>query len=315
MKKITAKIVAIALSLICLFSFASCAEVENGSKIERMTIKISFTNADGEAKTYDIHAKMYLNYAPATTAHVKELISNGYYTNLDVSALTATYFTFGDYSVDLTKADPLTSIDQGVKTIKGEFSKNGFTGNKLTISQGAILLRRGEEGINDGSKYDSGKATLAVMLSASAPFSTSAYCVFAQIVSDDGNKEADSSSDEYLSSLDKVLQLKDCIADSNGRKIYKIINDDTDVKESTEDEPLFNIKGQYFTLIQDEDGNDVYYKGVHTYEDLNDPEYVSDEITLSDDEKSDLLTKLGITANYVTIPTVSVKIVSITLDK
>ena len=312
MKKFTAKIIAIVLSLACVFSFASCsAEVENGSKIERFTITVSLTNAEGEQIIYDLQAKMYLNFADFTIEHVKGLIESGYYEGVDMSALTSSYFSFGDRKVDLTKEDPLAErIDTNVNHITGQFSKNGYTGNKLTLTQGSILLNRTNEvatvnGIT--SKYNSGKATLTVAFSSAAPFNPNEYCVFAQLVSDDGDKEADSSSDAYLSSLEKALKLKDYIATAEGVKVYRLEQDVVKNENLSADaEGNKWLAGTCFTFAKNQEGEETYFKGVYLNGDL--------ENEITGEELSTLKTKLASNGVAITIPVVSIK-VSVTLEK
>ena len=317
MNKLFAKIIAVALALTVIFSFTACKEVENGSKIERIVITLSLQDADSaEPTVYEVEAKLYVNFAPATVEHVKTLIKNGHYNNVDISNLTSTYFQFGDYNRDAN--GELKAIDTQVSTITGEFEKRGFTGNKLTMAQGAIVLKRANEGINGGSKYDTGKATLAIALSASAPFNVKEYCVFGKVISDDGDAEADEDSMEYLSSLDKLLKVKQTIADADGRKIFYCVNDETDVEESTEDKTLYNWKGQYFTYAQYEEEYH-YFKGILTAEEINDlailTEAERDAIILSDEEASDLVNKISVDADFMNIPALTAKIVKIELKK
>lgn len=297
MNKLFAKIIAIALALTVIFSFTACSEVENGSKIERIQITL---DVDGEE--YQVEAKLYVNFAPKTIEHVKKLIADGYYTNLDVTNVTSTYFQFGDYKWE---NDALTAIDGNVSTITGEFEKRGFTGNRLTVSQGSIILKRADE-VESGSKYDTGKATLAVALASGAPFNAKEYCVFGQIVSDDGDKEADSESKEYLSSLERVMKVKDCLEDENGRKLYLCINDDTDVNDVEEGEFATNWEGKYITYAEYED-EFTYFHGVLEANEL------SEENKLSEDEITDIKEKLATSANFMQIPTVKVVIKSIVL--
>ena len=315
MKKLVAKIIAVALSLVCLFSFASCAEVENGSKIERIKIHVSLVNAAGEPVDYDIYAKMYLNFADFTIEHVKGLIEQGYYNNVDVSTLTSSYFSFGDRKVDLTKADPLAErIDTNVKYISGQFLKNGYTGNKLSLSAGAILLNRSNEPTTiDGvvtSKYNTGKATLTVAFSSAAPFNPQEYCVFGQIISDDGNSEADSSSDEYLSSLEKALKIKEYISTTDGVRIYRLEKDilsEDEVDENGDKKVLWKA-GSCFTYAKNTDGEYTYFEGIYldTTPDLNSE--------LKDEDLKTVKSKLSSNGYSVTIPVVSIK-VSVTLEK
>ena len=314
MKKLTAKIIAIVLSLACLFSFASCsAEVEKGSKIERFTIRVTLTDAEDGEINYEIHAKMYVNFADFTVKHVKELIKNNYYNNVDVTALTSSYFSFGDRKLDFSKEDILAErIDANVTNITGQFVKNGYTGNKLSLTAGSILLHRTNElATVDGitSKYNSGKATLTVAFSSAAPFDPQEYCIFAQIISDDGDAEADEDSDEYLSSLDKALKLKEYIANANGVKVYRL-EQDVVIDESKPEDAEGNkwVAGTCFTCAKNEEGVLTYFKGVYLEGDPN------SESEITGEELSTLKTKLASNGVAITVPVVSIK-VSITLDK
>lgn len=306
--KLFAKILAVMLALTALFSFASCKEIENGSKIERIKITIALEDTEGETTNYEVEAKLYVNFAPETIAHVKALIESGYYNGLDITNVASTYFQFGDYKFE---NGVLNAVDGEVATVKGEFEKKGFIGNKLKVTQGAIILKRDTEGTETLSKYDTGKATLAVALSSGAPFNVKEYCIFGMVVSDDGNKEADSSSMEYLSSLDKILKVKETLEDANGRKLYYCISDDTKVEE--DDENAFNWEGQYFTYAEYDDEFN-YFKGVLTAEDLLDSDKVA-QATLTEEEVADLKSKIGSSANFMSIPTLTAKIVSIEFVK
>ena len=95
MNKLFAKIIAIARALTVIFSFTACSEVENGSKIERIQITL-----DVDGVEYKVEAKLYVDFAPKTIAHIKNLIKNGYYNGLDVSNATSSYFQFGDYKLE-----------------------------------------------------------------------------------------------------------------------------------------------------------------------------------------------------------------------
>jgi hypothetical protein len=63
-----------------IFSFTACDEVENGSKIQRIKITLQLDDEQVE-----VEAKLYVNYAPETVAHVISLIEAGYYNGKDVS--------------------------------------------------------------------------------------------------------------------------------------------------------------------------------------------------------------------------------------
>lgn len=293
MKKLFTKIIAIALALTVLFSFTACGEeVEGGSKIQRIKITLQLDDENVE-----VEAKLFVNYAPKTVEHVIGLIEKGYYNGMDISNIASSYFQFGDYKIANGK---LEAVDQG-STVKGEFENAGLTGNRLTVSPGAILLKRDKDDIN------SGKATLAVVLSASAPFTVANYCVFGKIINDDGNKEADASSMEYLSSLERVQKVKECLADANGRKVFYCLKDevDSDVEGSKD------WTGSYITYAE-YDGEMAYFEGVLTAEDLQDKEFAESKM-ITEDQLNDLSNKITVSENFMHVPTVTVKIVKIEL--
>ena len=297
MNKLFAKIIAIALALTVIFSFTACSEVENGSKIERIQITL-----DVDGVEYKVEAKLYVDFAPKTIAHIKNLIKNGYYNGLDVSNATSSYFQFGDYKLENNQ---LVAVDGEVSPIAGEFEKRGFVGNKLTVSQGAIILKRATEA-ETGSKYDTGKATIAIALSYAAPFNAKEYCVFGKVVSDDGDADADSSSVEYLSSLERLMKVKECIEDENGRKVYYCLNDDTVVEDAEEDEFAKNWEGCYITYAEYEDKFTYFHGNLSASE-------LSKDNMLSEEEITDLTAKLSTSENFMHIPTVKVVIKSIVL--
>ena len=294
MKKLFTKIIAIALALTVIFSFTACAEIENGSKIQRIKITLQLDDEQVE-----VEAKLYLNYAPETVAHVISLIEAGYYNGKDVSNITSTYFQFGDYSLSNGN---LTELEQG-SAVKGEFEKAGLKGNPLTTTSGAILLKREKDDV------DSGKATLAVVLSSSAPFRSTDYCLFGKIVNDDGDDEADSSSMEYLSSLERVLKIKEYVADENGRKLFYCLKDEVNKNV----EGSVDWTGKYITYAEF-DGEMAYFEGNLSAEQLQDKD-VAEAAMITEEKLNDLSNKITVIENFMHIPTVTVKIVSIELVK
>ena len=298
MKKLFTKIIAIALALTVIFSFTACDEIENGSKIQRIKITLQLNDEQVE-----VEAKLYVNYAPNTVAHVTKLIEDGYYNGKDVSNITSTYFQFGDYS---NSNGTLTEIAQG-SSVAGEFEKAGLKGNPLTTTAGTILLKRDKDDIN------SGKATLAVVLSSSAPFRATDYCLFGKIVSDDGNKEADSSSMEYLSSLERVKKIENCVADANGRKLFLCLNDEPNKELEATDKNWKGWAGKYITYAE-YDGEMTYFEGNLSADDLQNKE-VAENAMITEEKLEDLTSKISVAENFMHIPTVTVKVVKIELIK
>lgn len=303
------KFTALILIMTALFSFTACKEIENGIEIKRVKITLSLAEVDDDnpAVSCDVYAKFYVNYAPETFKHIETLIKSGYYNGLNITNINDNYCTFGDYDIvaDGNKPDGnVKAKDQG-EPVNGEFYDNGFPENPMTIKNGSILL------VHDKGDYNSGKATLAVAFNASIPYNNNKYCVFGEIVSDDGDKDADKDSMEYKSSLERFELIKKRISGSNGRKVYYCINKDKDDK--------FDWEGKYITYAElkeeeSEEEKAYYLEGIVTQDDL-DMDKISNKI-IEDAELDDLKAKMDKHPEYfLTIPAYSVKIEKIEFVK
>lgn len=292
MKKTAKTILTLALALAFIFGIAACGEVEGGSKIQRMKMQIEFLDASGEvADTQTVTIKLYLNYAPETTKHFMELAESGYYDGTVVSHVAATWFEFGGYSMEDGK---LAKKDQG-EAIEGEFTDNGWTGNTLRPTAGALILKRNYDA-TDGSgasQFNTGKATIIMCTGTTSKFDPDRYCVFGMVVSDDAtaadNTASESASDstvnrDGMSSLEKIKTIADLAANADGDKVY------------------YNEKDNaYFALVHDADGEAHYYKGMDDG---------SDEMT--DEETEDFTTRLDEESNdFLVLPYLTVRIKSI----
>lgn len=304
MKKLLTKIICVLLLVSFTVALTACGEIENGSKITRVKLVVSFYDEDGECTDYDIYAKLYENYAPETIAHVKAKIESGYYNGTCISNVSSSYAQFGDYT--LNEDGTLNAKDQG-SAIAGEFYKTGWTGNKLSSASGALVLMR-DNSVKGDEKYNTGKATIAVSFSSSA-FDSESYCIFGKLVSDDGDSDSD---DEMLqkSSYGKMYTLTERISDDNGRRLYyctKYVADETDDTET------YDWEGKYFTYIKyDEEYH--YFEGIYSSE----SEIRADKnaVMLSDDEAEafeDEMSKNG--SNFMNIPVLKVIIKSVTIEK
>lgn len=313
MNKILGKIIAFALAAVCVLSLVGCSEVKNGSKIERIQIEVEYTDAEGNKNSFTAEAELYLNFAEKTIAQFKKLIADGYYKNVDITNATSGYVSFGDYKFD---ADgKFTAIDQNVPYVEGEFLNNGHVGNRLTASAGALILKRSSEaGKNGESKYDTGKATIAVCLGSSA-FSADEYCVFGMLRTDDNDSSADEDSFEYLSSLGRMQKLATLESTEAGEKVYYCISDKTDDSTSTESDPVYNWKklSEYVTYGKYSEEMS-YYKGKFSFEDIAAGR--AEDAKMTDEEREDFVSKLtGNDAEFYTLPVYSAVIKSVSLLK
>lgn len=287
MKNLFNKIAAALLIVATLCFCTSCKVIKDGSEIHRVKITVSLYDSEGEVSEQDVYAELYVNFAPETIAHIEELISNGYYNGVCISAISSDYAQFGDAT--LNSDGTLNFKDQGA-TVKGEFSKNGWTGNKLTVGDGALVLTRG-----DVDDYNSGKATVAITYG-SATFGSDKYCVFGKIVSDDGDADAEDGSWAKKSSLEKIKTLTDLVDDDGTRVYYCSADDSTDG---------YNWAEQYVTYAKSGDEY-KYFKGFST----------ANKDMLTEDEKSDFEEKKSANAaNFRILPAKNVVIKSISIVK
>lgn len=227
MKKLFSIILSLALVLsVCALSGCS-GEIKQGSKIQRMILKFGFYDAeDNLVDTKDVQAELYLNFAPETTARFIELAEDGYFDNTCVSDVAAGYFEFGGYEYVDGKFTAKSFDDQKYPQLKGEFYNNGFTGNKLTTSAGALVYKHDAVSTKETSKYDTAKGTIIVALSAVGKFNEKDYCVFGKITTDDASDNPSSEADSSLvnrsgkSSLGIVSTLSDLISNDGVRTYY-----------------------------------------------------------------------------------------------
>jgi len=280
MKRIFSIVTTMILAFSLVLSLGACAEIDNGSKIRRVAFELEFYNEDGEVeKTATVTAKLYTSFAPKTTEHVINLIEDGKYNGLCISNVTTTYAQFGDYKFGPDKLEAVNAD----KTVAGEFYNNGWTGNRLTAGEGALVLKR-------DTGFDSGKATIAVCFSSSADFDEDDYCVFGKLLTDDADNNADSSSMESLSSVERFKKIAELVSSSNGRKIYYVTKDEANDN---------NLQGKYITVEKVEEDTE-YFDGYYTSDqiDENNKKLTEDEIKAF----TDRLDSTDGTFEYITLP-------------
>lgn len=291
MKKVISILTTLVLSFALVCSLGACKEIDNGSVIKRVDFVLDFYDEQGKVNfTATVTAKFYVNFAPETIEHILGLISDGYYDGLCISNVTSTYAQFGDYKLD--DEGKLQAVDNDVKTVNGEFQRAGVTGNRLSVTDGSILLKHGSK------SYDDGKATLVTCFSTSAPFDAEEYCVIGKFVSDDADTEADSSSVEALTSLGRIKKLTDYVSSDDGRKI---------LYNKTED--------KYYTYDEYEEEK-YYYNGLFTEEEIASGDHQGDVLTA--DEVTELEKSLDSTdgdVEFFTMPVYKVIIKSASLAK
>ena len=211
MKKVFKAIVALCISLCISLGVISCAKIKGQSKVEKAVVTIS-VNGVNHTFNFDI----YLNYAPGTIEHFKELVSKGYYNGSVISNVSG-HVEFGAYKLDadgryVSKLSDYAKIinssymsgkylyygdDKNEMTnypryrggnIVGEFAYNGYTGNSLGFD-GALVLKRDIDTEVSANAYNTGKGTMAVTFGNGDYYfnSPSEFAIIGMISKEDGD--------------------------------------------------------------------------------------------------------------------------------
>ncbi len=105
--------------------------VYKDDEIPKENVKAQFTMENGESFTLEL----YPEFAPQTVANFTKLIKDGFYDGLTFHRVVDGFMAQG--------GDPEgTGMGGSNKTIKGEFSSNGFTKNTLSHERGVISMAR-----------------------------------------------------------------------------------------------------------------------------------------------------------------------------
>ena len=174
MKKVSL-ILCLVLILAAAFSFTACDEKENGVTIKYAKVSFSYTNKDGDDKNEDVTLKLYVNYAPEAIAQFIELADKGFYDGSIVNHIDSGFISLGGYKLTDGK---LTALTSG-KTVTGEFVENGWRGNNLSVSEGAVVMYREPTNIKENN-YNTADCRFAICTSSSA-FTASEYCVIGKL--------------------------------------------------------------------------------------------------------------------------------------
>ena len=175
MKKLSA-LICIIMAFSALFAFTACTEKENGVTIKYATFTFNFTDKNDKARTENVTVKLYTNYAPKATQRVIDLINNNFYNGTVVNTIESSWISFGGYTEE---NGILTEVFSG-EDVYGEFSANGWVGNKLTITKGSVIMYRDRTNAN-GNNYNTANCRLAICTSSAAPFTANNYCIIGKI--------------------------------------------------------------------------------------------------------------------------------------
>ncbi|MBQ8212524.1 MAG: peptidylprolyl isomerase [Clostridia bacterium] len=117
----------------------SAVKFENVTNTESETdyvrLNISYTDRDGFLRTGDVVVRLFPEVAPNTVANFKELVSDGFYDGLTFHRV------YNGFMIQGGDPEGDGTGDSG-RTIKGEFTANGFT-NNLRHVRGVLSMARG----------------------------------------------------------------------------------------------------------------------------------------------------------------------------
>ena len=139
----TAILLSICMLLISALSGCAGSKSENENEIDlsgHPQVQIEMENGD------KMVLELYPEYAPDTVRNFAELVNSGFYNGLTFHRIIEGFMIQG--------GDPLGDGTGGSdKTIKGEFSENGFTQNTLSHTRGVISMARGDTPNSASSQF------------------------------------------------------------------------------------------------------------------------------------------------------------------
>ena len=142
-KSIFKKTTALLLAVICTISFASgCSKTEKSGteSTGKPQVQIEMENGD------KMVVELYPEYAPETVSNFVSLAESGFYNGLTFHRIIKGFMIQG--------GDPKGDGTGGSeKTIKGEFSGNGFAQNTLKHTRGVISMARSQSPDSASSQF------------------------------------------------------------------------------------------------------------------------------------------------------------------
>jgi peptidylprolyl isomerase/peptidyl-prolyl cis-trans isomerase B (cyclophilin B) len=140
-KSICKKTIALLLVVICTISFASsCSKSEKTESTGKPQVQIEMENGD------KMVFELYPEYAPETVSNFVSLAESGFYNGLTFHRIIKGFMIQG--------GDPKGDGTGGSeKTIKGEFSGNGFAQNTLKHTKGVISMARSQSPDSASSQF------------------------------------------------------------------------------------------------------------------------------------------------------------------
>ena len=160
MKRIFSLFLVLAALTAALLVFPAC-----GDKPDTSTNRVAIEVQDFGT----IELELYPNKAPITVANFEKLVKEGFYDGLTFHRVVKDFMIQG--------GDPKGDGSGGSdKTIKGEFSQNGFTRNDIKHERGVISMAR------SSSSNDSASSQFFIM-HGDAPYLDGSYAAFGRVTS------------------------------------------------------------------------------------------------------------------------------------
>lgn len=178
MKKLLLKLITCCLAVMVLASFTACTYRKDGSVIQDVTFKVSYLDDEEKNVDIDVTASFYKTFAPETCDHLLKYVKDGYYENSSlVMNKDGNYFVLGAFNYNNGAYEEKAYTGNSVV---GEFKYNGWT-PRLKAEAGSLVLLREPDTGKGGSKYDSGKVYIAIILNEVSSISNQYYSVFGKI--------------------------------------------------------------------------------------------------------------------------------------
>lgn len=138
MKKFLTVTASIMLALTMLTALSACGNNNTQTKHDKVKVEMQ------GGGTFVI--ELYPEYAPETVANFKSLVNDGFYNGLTFHRIVDGFMAQG--------GDPEgTGMGGSEKTVKGEFSSNGFKQNTLSHTRGVISMARSNNPDSASSQF------------------------------------------------------------------------------------------------------------------------------------------------------------------
>lgn len=281
MKKNFLKLIILTLIASFAFNIVACDETRDGSVIKEASMSINYLNSENEKVDINATLTLYETFAPKTTSHLVSLFSKGYYDNTQaVFHNKGDYLILGSYKLE---NDVYKDIIYNGNTVRGEFKQNGWE-PKLKVQEGSLVMLRDPDNNVGESKYNTAKATFAIILNSSTTLSNKYYTVFGKI-DDDSLEALNDMADQVVEDSDNYARLRyvgdrseetgllvvdendstkykgtfECYVNSKDSKYYKTPNNlwDSENEQEFDEQGNLNVWYSNWEKISDENFNDL----------------------------------------------------------